>query len=127
MTDNSELADVYELAHRLDERVKELNCLYGISRLAEDRQLTIDDFLQRVVDLIPHSWQYTHVACARIKLTEKEFSTGNFVQTSWCQTESITVNGEYFGKIEVCYTAEMPFADEGPFLKEERHLIRDLA
>ncbi len=124
MTDDTEISDVYLLAHRLDERVKELNCLYGISRLAEDRGLTIDDFLQRVVELIPHSWQYTHAACARIQLTDKEFSTGNFVRTKWCQEENITVNGEYFGKIEVCYTAEMPFSDEGPFLKEERHLIR---
>ncbi|MDD5703790.1 MAG: HAMP domain-containing sensor histidine kinase [Dehalococcoidales bacterium] len=127
MTDDSKIADVYELAHRLDERVKELNCLYGISRLAEDRQLSIDDFLQRVVDIIPQSWQHTQSTCARIQLTDKEVSTSNFLQTRWCQFETITVNGKYFGKIEVCYTAEMPVSDEGPFLKEERHLIRAVA
>jgi signal transduction histidine kinase len=127
VTDDSKIADVYELAHRLDERVKELNCLYGISRLAEDRQLSIDDFLQRVVDIIPHSWQHTRAACARIQLTDKEVSTRKFLQTPWCQSETITVNGKYFGKIEVCYTAEMPASDEGPFLKEERHLIRAIS
>ena len=127
MADDLELDKVYELAHQLDERVKELNCLYGISQLAEDRGMSVDEFLRKVLDIIPRSWQYSDVACARITLTDKELATANFVKSDWCQSESIVVNGNYFGSIEVCYIAEMPESDEGPFLNEERHLIRAVA
>jgi 2-oxoglutarate dehydrogenase complex dehydrogenase (E1) component-like enzyme len=46
-------SDLRELTHKLSERVKELNCLYGISRLVEDRNSSIDEILQGVVDLMP--------------------------------------------------------------------------
>ena len=46
------------LTHDLIERIKELNCLYGISRLVEKGNTSPDDILRGVVDLIPPAWQY---------------------------------------------------------------------
>jgi signal transduction histidine kinase len=119
--------ELRELAHKLGERVKELNCLYGISRLVEERHDSLDEFLQSVVNLIPPAWQYPEVTCARIRLKKKQFQTPNFKQTRWKQVESIAVNGELSGTIEVCYLEERPESDEGPFLKEEHHLIHVIA
>jgi signal transduction histidine kinase len=119
-------AELRELAHKLGERVKELNCLYGISRLVEGRY-SLDQILQGVVDLIPPAWQYPEVTCARIRLKNNLFQTPNIKQTKWKQVETITVNGELFGKIEVYYVEERPESDEGPFLKEERNLIHVIA
>ena len=42
-----------ELALR--ERIKELNCLYGIARLAERYYDSMDDFLRCLVDFLPLS------------------------------------------------------------------------
>jgi signal transduction histidine kinase len=116
-----------ELAHMLTERVKELNCLYGITKLIEKRSMSVDEILQGVVDLIPPAWQYPEVTCARIKLKQQQFKTANFSPTIWKQTENITVNGELFGAIEVYYLELMPESDEGPFLHEERNLIHAVA
>jgi len=121
------LSELYELTHNLGERVKELNCLYGISRLVEDRKPSIDEILQGVVDLIPPSWQYPEVTCACIKIKNQHFKTIKFKETIWKQAETIRVNGEKFGTIEVYYLEEKPESDEGPFLKEERNLIRVVA
>lgn len=114
------------LTRDLAERVKELNCLYGISKVV-DKTESIDGILQGVVELLPASWQYPEVTCARIRLRKKEFQTANFRETEWKQAESIIANGRPIGRVEVCYLAEKPRLDEGPFLAEERHLIHAVA
>jgi len=116
-----------QITHNLSERVKELNCLYGISRLIENGNVNIDDILQGVVDLIPPAWQYPEITCARIKLENRDIKTRNFRKTVWCQSQAIIVDGNKFGTLEVCYLLEQPESDEGPFLKEERNLIRVIA
>ena len=71
----------------LDERVKELNCLFEISRLVEKRKLSLDEILQGIVDLIPPAWQYPDITCAKINLNGKEFKTHNFKETIWQQVQ----------------------------------------
>ena len=44
-----------EVTHRLQERIKEHNCLYGITRLVEQGQLSVDEILQGVTNLISPS------------------------------------------------------------------------
>lgn len=41
--------------HYLAKRVKELNCLYGISRVVEEK-LSFKETFQGIVDLIPLAW-----------------------------------------------------------------------
>ena len=43
------------MMHELKERVKELNCFYRITRIVNDSKLSIDEALQKIVELIPHS------------------------------------------------------------------------
>jgi two-component system clock-associated histidine kinase SasA len=115
------------LTHDLVERIKELNCLYGISRLVEKENTSLDDILQGVVDLIPPAWQYPEVTCARINLHDRTYRTKYFRESPWKQSDTITVNGESVGTVEVYYFEEKPFSWEGPFLKEERDLIHGIA
>lgn len=107
----------------LGKRIKELNCLHGISNLVEKPGASLEEILQGTVDLIPPSWQYPEVTCARITLDSQEFRTENFRETIWKQTSDISVHGARTGTVEVCYLQERPERDEGPFLKEERRLI----
>ncbi len=69
--------------HELGERVKELNCLYGISRLREQKELPIEEICQGVAELLPPAWQYPEITCARIVLKDYEFTTANFKKTRW--------------------------------------------
>jgi len=113
--------------HDLDERVKELNCLYGISKIIERPDITFEEMLQEIVDLIPPSWQYPEITCARIIIEGQEHKTKNFKETVWKQTSNIVVHGKRIGILEICYLEEKPESDEGPFLKEERSLISAIA
>ncbi len=109
--------------HDLDERVKELNCFYGISKIREKPDIAFEEMLQEIVDLIPPSWQYPEITCARIIIEGQEYKTKNFKETVWKQTSNIVVHGKRIGILEICYLEEKPESDEGPFLKEERSLI----
>ncbi len=119
--------DFVALSHDLGERVKELNCLYGISRLFENGYRTLGEVMQAVADLIPPAWQYPEDTCARIKLKDAEYKTSNFKETEWQQRQDILIEGRLFGTLEVNYLVKKPDSDEGPFLSEERHLIRVIA
>jgi signal transduction histidine kinase len=116
-----------EITNNLTERVKELNCLYGLSRLFENQALSIDAILQGVIDLVPPAWQYPSVTCARIRLKNSEFRSAGFQTSVWSQKQEIIVNQKRFGSIEVYYREARPQFDEGPFLKEERSLLLVIA
>ena len=111
----------------LRERIKELNCLYGMSKLAERHTDSLDDFLQELVDFLPYSWQYPENACARILFDGKSYASSNFYVTNWRQSSRIYMYHEAMGECTIYYLKELPAADEGPFLKEERALLDAIA
>ncbi len=119
--------ELEQISHSLGERIKELNCLYSISKLRERTDFSLEDILQAIVDLIPPSWQYPEITCARIIFNGYEFTTINYKNTRWKLTCEIMVYSETIGTLEVCYLEEKSEIDEGPFLKEERSLISAVA
>ena len=111
----------------LHERIKELTCLYDITQVAADPDLSLETILGRIVELLPPSWQYPEIASARITLDGKQYSVSGFQDRPQSQTADIIVRGEKRGVVEVVYNEERPELDEGPFLKEERGLIDAVA
>ena len=110
-------------SHALGERVKELQCLYGISDLVEKPGISLSEIMQGTVELIPPGWQYPDITCARITMEDKEYTTQNFKVTPWKQSSVIKSPALRLGAVEVYYLDKKPELDEGPFLKEERKLI----
>ena len=111
----------------LRERIKELNCLYGISQLAQRHSDSIEDFLADLVNFLPHAWQFPEITCAQVRFREQVFKGKGFRRTKWLQSSQIFLYNEPVGEIEIVYTKECPPSDEGPFLKEERALLDELA
>jgi hypothetical protein len=114
-------------AHKLRERIKELNCLYDISSFRDATDFSLDAVLQAVVDFIPPALQYPEITCARLIFGGYELKTKNFKDTRRKLSREITVNNEWIGTLEVCYLKEKPELDEGPFLKEAKNLINAVA
>jgi len=113
--------DKVELALR--ERIKELNCLYGVSQLTELNLYSMDDLLQKLVNFLPYSWQYPEITCARIFFKGTTYTSDNFKITNWRQSSRIYMYHEAVGECDIFYLEERPPAAEGPFLKEERALL----
>ena len=100
-----------------------MNCLYGITNIVERYGITFDGILDEIVSLLPTSWQYPEITCARIILENKEYKTVNFLETKWKQSADIIIHEEIIGEVDIWYLEEKPESDEGPFLKEERDLL----
>ena len=128
ITDQKKIAQEKErLLGELDERVKELQCLYAVSRSIENPDTPLQEVLKNVVEILPPGWQYPEDTCARVRYDSEEFTTGNFNETPWKQSAEVVANGDRRGFVEVCYLKEKPQSHEGPFLKAERKLIDSVA
>jgi signal transduction histidine kinase len=111
----------------LRERVKELDCLYDITRLSQRQDLTLGDMLAGVAQIVARAWQYPEVTCARVVVGGRAFATQNYRRPKSRQSSPVSVRGERIGRIEVGYLEERPDSGEGPFLREERKLIDAVA
>jgi len=116
--------EVSTAPNALTERIKELNCLYGISNLFENQDVSLSWIMQRAVELIPAAWQYPENACARIRLDGQEYTSMNFKPTRWRQNTKIILNDKHVGDVDVYYVQAPPDGDGSPFLEEEDRLLR---
>lgn len=111
----------------LRERVKELSCLYRISRIMADAERSIDERLQQIVQQLPVAWQYPENAVAQVILDDRVFGTGSVEAARFRQSASIKVAGRTRGSVELVYAGDRAEFVEGPFLPEEQSLIDGIA
>jgi len=115
------------MLHALQERAKELNCLYRVGELLSQMDRPLDEIFRAIVEVLPPGWQYPYDCQAKISFEKQIVQTPDYLVTPWVQKANIVVQGEMLGSVEVSYKSEMPRSDEGPFLKEERKLIDTIA
>lgn len=115
--------ELRQRTYDLKERVKELSCLYEISRLLRGTHITLNETFQSVVKIIPSAWQYPSITCSRIIYQQETYKSVNFQVTPWSQDASIITFGKKVGSVEVYYLEEKETKFKGLFLEEERHLI----
>jgi hypothetical protein len=115
-----------DLHYDIKERLKELMGINFTTRILKNGQ-TLEESLQEICSFLPEAWQYPEYTVARIKYENKIFTSKNFTETKWCQKQFFETPDNKKGLIEVFYLKAFPDEDEGPFLKEERNLIDNLA
>lgn len=111
----------------LDERTKELNCLYDLSKLGERPDLSLPELLRAIVYRLPVAWQYPEIAGARLTYRGETYHTPNFAETPWQQRSPLMHQERRVGELTICYTEERPREAIGPFLAEEQELLEAVA
>jgi PAS domain S-box-containing protein len=109
--------------HLLMVRMRQLQAFYSLAEIIEREGILLNEFYQELANILPNSWQYPEITCARIVIGESEFRMKNFIETEWMQSATVKVNGLQVGRIDVGYLEQKPKQDEGPFLREERMLL----
>lgn len=125
MDDNNENINKKRLLAENQERLKELACINHTSSIINEKK-SIEETLQKIVLLLPSAMQYPDYTIARIIFNDKEFHSPGFEETEWCLSEKFETIAEE-GKIQIFYNKEFVSLYEGPFLKEERELIRNIS
>jgi PAS domain S-box-containing protein len=111
----------------LKERVKELECLYGISELVSKPNLSLNEIFEGVILLISQAWQYPEITHSRIIFDDgRELLCPHGrlpIVEKLSLSSDIIVKGKKIGIIKVFYSEKRPEIDGDVFLKEERSLL----
>jgi hypothetical protein len=111
----------------LRERAKELRCVYEVSAALARRDDPVTDVFAGVLAALPPAWQFPDDTTARIEYLGRTHPGEGFVDTPWRLRSSITIWRTVVGAVEVHYRSPQPLAWEGPFLREERVLLDNVA
>ena len=107
----------------LKEREKELDCIYQLSEIIENKDLSPDETLLSILNLIPAAFQYPEITCARLTIKNREITTDNFRESPWKLRKDIAYKETKLGTLDVYYLEERPQEYHGPFLKQELKLL----
>jgi len=107
----------------LEERVKELNCLYHLAEAINTPGISLDGMLQNCVNLIPSGYQSPDCTCVRVVFRDQEYTTPGFSNSIWNQNALIFLDGACAGTIEVSYTGRLAERVNDAFLAEENSLL----
>ncbi len=128
ITERRKAAVALEAAHAdLQVRIKELRCLYAISKLIAEPNRSVGQVLAAAVDLIPPGWRHSELARAKITFGGQVCASTGFRGTAWMQAAEIPGSGGTLGTVEVCYLEEPPADAGGPFAPEEQTLLTNIA
>ena len=109
----------YDLSHR----ISELKCLVGIANLRDDPDLSLAEFLQKVIELVPVALHYPEHAVACITLGDESYQTKEYVQTESMHETEVHAFGEVKGVIRAGYACEVGDPARSELLHEEIDLM----
>jgi len=112
-----------EMENEIRERVKELTCLFTISRLLENENLTEEVVCGQIVAHLRPAMQFPALAVPMVELNGQQYTTSSYTESlSHCISTPIAVQGETRGRLSVYYSQKTPF-----ILPEEQEMIDNLA
>lgn len=107
--------------HALRERIKELKCIYELSRIGASSP-DLATVLQKTLKILPASMQFPRRAVARIGAGGQEYGTPEFNRTEVRISSPILVGRKKFGSVSVGYLRQNNKTSP-TFLPEERKLL----
>ncbi len=119
-------AERERLLRAMGARVKELNCLLGVSRAVQDND-SVGGALRQAVSIIPAALQYPEITSAKVEVDGLAYLSAGYHDAPWHLTSQIRVDGQPRGSVTVIYEEERPDVDEGPSLAEHRYLLDGIA
>ncbi|HDR67833.1 MAG TPA: hypothetical protein ENN61_02155, partial [Bacteroidaceae bacterium] len=117
---------IQKLIAERKERLKELTCINQTTRIIKESR-SVEVTLSKIVLILPGAWQYPEMTVARIWFEGVDYASPGFRESKWRQSQKFSTIDKRKGEIEIFYLKEFKELDEGPFLKEERHLLENLA
>lgn len=111
----------------LRERVKELKCLYELSRIAWDSNYDLEKILQKLIRILPVAMQHSKLARSRILVDGKEYCSANYRPSPVSIQAALQVDGKKRGLISVDYEPAVKNGQKQSFLPEEKRLVKTVA
>ncbi len=111
----------------LGERIKELQTIYQITRIGSEPGKSLEDIMQKTVDIIPPGFLHPEFTCCKIVYANHTFKSRNYKKPVYTLREDILVGSDARGHVEVGYMRKAGSIYKDPFLKEEQPMLKAIA
>ncbi|MFC1739256.1 ATP-binding protein [Planctomycetota bacterium] len=111
----------------LQHRLKQLNCLYGLSRLVEQPEITLAEVFHQAAYLLRDAYWQPDFTCVGINFDGIQYNTDNFEKSEISQYAQIKVNSNTAGAVEVYYLGQNSKNNENAFIEKEQDLLDAVA
>jgi len=100
--------EAMEVAHsrlekELEQRIREVNCLYEVSRLLEEKDLSLNDIIEKTVSVLSSSLGHHANRQVRVTLENRMFDSENPSQPSAKLSCDLIIHGKNMGLLDVYY------------------------
>ncbi len=116
-----------ELRYQYRLRINQLNCLYKISKLKENKDISLEELLNLIVSLIPEAMQHPDTAVAKLRVEKEMYLSENYQEPRDRYDTIVESYGLNLGKLMVGYVERTARDPEDVFLEEEIKLINLIA
>ncbi|SEO62787.1 His Kinase A (phospho-acceptor) domain-containing protein [Flavobacterium sp. CF108] len=110
---------------KLKERVKELTCLYEISKTISQSNDIEKEVLEKIIFIIKNAWKFNDDAIVEIQVLDYHFLTSILSKNTIFQSSTINIPGTEPGNIKVHYPQNKYKPDQ--FLEDEQKLLNTAA
>ena len=114
-----------QIIDNLNERIKELTCLYEISSLSSNQESSLTEKLNSICKVVAAAWRFSDKSVAEITALGTQYLSNPIPGKTIYQVEPIVVDNQEVGYVRVHYPAN-GFV-ESDFLIEEKQLIKKVA
>ena len=137
LNDRGEVVAIIGVGHDITEQVmienalrdrnKELECMFALASLFKSNEFSFDEVMNRAVQIIHHSLQFTEHTAVSLTLGDKTFLTADFMESPHMLTQEIVVSGIPSGYLKASFPGEkLPPAREF-FLQEQLQFLGEVA
>lgn len=105
----------------LQERVKELSCLYEVSSIIVQHEGAVLDLLKKIGTILKSAWRFSDASIIELKLDSYYYTTGTIPAETVFQQAFFNVFNENLGCVKVHYPADT--FSEKHFLNDEEKLL----
>lgn len=109
---------------KLTERIKELTCLYEVTTIINQHELTIEDAFAAISTTLKDAFHYSDKAIVEIKSDEIYFCTDDTIEKTIFFKDHLLIENKIVGEIKIHYPAE--HFTENDFLDDEKKLLKKI-
>lgn len=113
--------------HALRERIKELTCLYRISKFMETPRKSREEIIKHIISVIPPSFQYPDFVNVEVEIDGKRYYSTDFEESGDIIETDIYEKNMKRGYLKVFHSAPENIKEQVFFLPEEQDLIETIA
>ena len=118
------LQDLETAESNLKQKIKQLDCIYGIIKLIQNPNVTVNFILEGVVKRIQETYKFAKICGIKVSFDNNYYLSKNFSETQWSISERILIIDKELKIILYYFKKKEPLPTERVLLVEICKLLK---